>query len=348
MKIRIYTICAVVLAIICLLLYLRYNSKPETNSLPQAEVQLTNQSFVSQPVKAIAVQNPTPTQPPPNFAADAVRRGNLEGSNEMKERELAQWQAPIDFYGKVIDENSNALEGVNINFSWYERPAKDGEKTLDTQSDSEGLFSLHGERGQSLTVGFGKEGYYSSHRGQVTFNFALGPNIISPDPLKPVIFTLRKKGTPEPLIHIAGIGLHPMRDYLLAADGKPTDVSLLTGGLMPTGQGDLEVQFQAGSQLDNFPSRITWQCQITVPGGGLIPTSEEFPFLAPQDTYQASDAWSITVTNWTEEVSQQYYVKLQNGNFGRVKLRIIGTSRPYFRMESFVNPSGSRNLEPAP
>jgi hypothetical protein len=109
----------------------------------------------------------------------------------------------------------------------------------------------------------------------------------------------------------------------------------------------LEVAFQAGPSLDGFPSRITWQCQVSVPNGGLITTDEEFPFQAPSDGYQASDTWNITVTNWTDEVDQQYYVKLANGDFGRINLRIIGNARPYFRMESFVNPTGSPNLEPA-
>ena len=150
------------------------------------------------------------------------------------------------------------------------------------------------------------------------------------------------------MIHISGIGIHTMRDYLLAADGKPTEVSLRDGRLAPVGQGDLKVEFQAGPPLDQFPSRISWQCRVTFSGGGLMETSEEFPFLAPENGYQEFDQWSITSTNWTESLDKQFYVKLRDGNFGRVKLRVIGVSkRAYFRMESFLNPSGSRNLEPA-
>jgi hypothetical protein len=267
-------------------------------------------------------------------------------SNSVDPRLLEVWQAPIEFYGRVVDENNNAVPDANIHFGWSEQPTDSGMETAETTSDSEGLFSLHGKHGASLTVSFGKEGYYSSHKGQMSFNYALGPDIISPDAQEPIIFLLRKKGQAEPLIHIGGIGLHTMRDYVLTSDGKPTDVSLMTGNRMPAGQGDLEVAFQAGLPLDRFPSRITWQCEVSVPGGGLVPTSEEFPFLAPDDGYQAFDERNITVTNWTEDVNQQYYVKLMNGDYGRVNLRIIGTTRPYFRMESYLNPSGSRNLEP--
>jgi hypothetical protein len=139
-----------------------------------------------------------------------------------------------------------------------------------------------------------------------------------------------------------------MRDFLLAADGKPTEVSLRDGRLTPAGQGDLKVEFQAGPPLDNFPSRISWQCQVMIPGGGLVQTDEEFPFLAPENGYQEFDQWNVGATNWTETLDKQYYVKLRDGNFGRVKLRVIGVpGRAFFRMESFLNPSGSRNLEPA-
>lgn len=280
--------------------------------------------------------------PSPSPQAQALAK-----TNPIAGWRLGLWQAPIEFYGRVVDENSNVVAGASVIFQWTEIPSPDGNRTASTKSDAEGLFSLHNQRGPDLEVAVSKEGYYAPHRGQWGFHYAFGDKI-SPNPQNPVVFHLHKKGTPEPLIHIAGIGLHTMRDYLLAADGRPTDISLLTGQLTPEGQADLQLAFQAGPPLDNYPSRITWQCQVTIPGGGLVQTSDEFPFLAPDNGYQTSDLWNITVTNWTEEVNQQYYVKLRNGDFGRVRIRVIGTGRPFFRMESFVNPYGSRNLEPAP
>jgi hypothetical protein len=245
-----------------------------------------------------------------------------------------------------VDENSNAVAGADITFGWSEFPTEEGARRAATKSDADGFFSLHDKRGPALDIWVGKEGYYASHGGQKGFSYMGGD--FSPDPQNPVIFNLRKKGTPEPLIHIAGIGLHTMRDFLLAADGKPTEVSLRDGRLTPAGQGDLKVEFQAGPPLDNFPSRISWQCQVMIPGGGLVQTDEEFPFLAPENGYQEFDQWNVGATNWTETLDKQYYVKLRDGNFGRVKLRVIGVpGRAFFRMESFLNPSGSRNLEPA-
>jgi hypothetical protein len=269
-------------------------------------------------------------------------------TNEISRQVEADWQKPIEFYGKVLDENSNAIAGASIRFQWADRTENVAANTSTTESDAGGLFSLHGKLGRSLEVWVSKEGYYASHGGYKGVLYSLGNDIYSPDPQNPVIFNLRKKGAPESLIHIAGIGLHTMRDFLLAADGKPTEVSLHDGRLAPAGQGDLKVEFQAGPPLDNFPSRISWQCQVTIPGGGLVQTDEEFPFLAPENGYQEFDQCNVGATNWTETLDKQYYVKLRDGNFGRVKLRVIGVpNRAFFRMESFLNPSGSRNLEPA-
>jgi hypothetical protein len=284
---------------------------------------------------------PVPSSVPRTPLAEAVAQTNPYGA-----RLLESWQTRIEFYGMVVDENTNSIAGANVQFAWIETPSEAGEKSATTESDAEGRFSLQGKRGASLTVTVNKAGYYALH-GQKTFHYAVLGNFV-PSFLNPVVFKLRKKRHAEPLIHIGGIGLHAKRDYLLSAEGKPTCVSLLTGQLMPSEQGDLEVAFQAGPPVETYPSRITWKCQVTVPSGGLIQTDEEFPFFAPEGGYRTSEAWNITTTNWTDTVNQQYYVKLRNGNYGRINLRVIGVpSRAYFRMESYVNPSGSRNLEPA-
>jgi hypothetical protein len=279
---------------------------------------------------------------------DAISSGSSVSNaiEDLRQQQLIDWQRPIEFYGKVVDENTNPVAGASITFAWSETPTKEGEMKSSTLSDAEGQFSLRGKHGPSLEVWFTKDGYYASHRGQMGFSYYHGD--FSPDPQNPVIFVLRKKGTPEPLIHVAGVGLRTMRDYLLAADGKPTEVSLRDGRLSSPGQGDLKVEFKAGPGIERFPSRITWQCRVTIPGGGLVQTDEEFPFLAPESGYQEFDQWNISATNWTETLDKQYFLKLRDGSFGRATLRVkAGASgNSYFRMESFLNPSGSRILEP--
>ena len=325
MKTKILIICIIAFAI-CLAFWFWHPSKPEKNASMLEEATLTNQ----QP--AASSKRPSDVAPPQNTNAANIGkfppRPTQSDISNIQQQALAEWQKPIEFYGKVIDENSNAIEGASVQFQWSGRADKDG-GIATTQSDGVGLFSLQGKRGRSWMFLSVKRDIMLHERTKLVFYILWDQIIYSPDPQNPVIFHLHKNGNGESLIHIAGIGLHTMRDFLLAADGKPTEVSLRDGRLAPC-QGDLEVAFYAGPPLDNFPSRISWQCQVTIPGGGLIQTDEEFPFLAPENGYQASDGWSITATNWTEEVDKQYYVKLRDGNFGRVKFRVIGVPESIF------------------
>jgi protocatechuate 3,4-dioxygenase beta subunit len=41
-----------------------------------------------------------------------VRRATPEAINERRKQAMAEWQKPIEFYGKVIDENSNPVENA--------------------------------------------------------------------------------------------------------------------------------------------------------------------------------------------------------------------------------------------
>jgi hypothetical protein len=347
MKTNIYLLCGIVLAF-CLWLLLHHASEQKKGRLQESQRMSANQQSPMQPIPTQSSGKSSVLKTQPASLAERIHHSTSEASNDLTQSLVTEWQAPIDFYGKVVDDNTNPVQGVSVQFQWDESPTQDVARIYTTKSDADGLFSLQGQRGRSLEVSVSKEGYYSSGRDKTGYIYALAADIFSPSMLNPVIFHIRKKEKGELLIHISGIGLHTMRDYLLAADGKPTEVSLRDGRLAPVGQGDLKVEFQAGPPLDQFPSRISWQCRVTVSGGGLMETSEEFPFLAPENGYQEFDQWSITSTNWTESLDKQFYVKLRDGNFGRVKLRVIGVSkRAYFRMESFLNPSGSRNLEPA-
>jgi hypothetical protein len=258
---------------------------------------------------------------------------------------LALWQAPIEFYGKVVDENNNAVAGAKVDFHWVEIPAEDGNRTTNTESDTEGLFSLHGQLGPHLSVSVSKEGYYASHNWQRGFNYSLGPEIITPDPRNPIVFSLRKKGTPEPLLKTDFPGFS--RISQLKHDGTPVGLDLLKGQTVSAGSGQLKLEFWR--DISNIKANtFNWKCQLTVPGGGLVETPEEFAFQAPESGYQTSIAIDMPATNqsWKGEIRSKYYIQLPDGKFGQIDFYLL----PYngvFTVQSAINPSGSRNLEPA-
>jgi len=343
MRTKVSIFCGIVLVVCVLLLLCRAPEQSKTES-PGAQAPLTNQPLFSQPkqpVKVAAAQNLVPPQPSSNMVADAIHRGSPEGVNEMHQRALTQWQAPIEFYGKTVDENSNAVAGVNIHFRWIEKPTEDGERTADTQSDSEGLFSLRGKRGASLTVWFSKEGYYSSHRGQKSFNYALGPDIISPDSLNPIILLLHKKGQGVELLTSQN-GIRPNLAIRIPKDNTPVRVDFFQKQASSTGQ--LEIS----QNKPPWQGATNWSFSLSVPDGGLIENQDEFQFQAPDKGYQSMIEYHFSIgrSNWTTHVTKQFYITFgQPRQYGWLRFESDLAQETVF-VTYVVNPSGSRNLEP--
>jgi hypothetical protein len=141
--------CIVVLAV-CLWLVLHGRPGQSKTETPQAQIPVPT---LSQPPQGQPIA-PTPAQTTPtsNAILNAVFRNSAVASNEIQQRALQKWQAPIDFYGKVIDENSNAVIGANITFKWTETPTEDGNRTFAAQSDNDGLFSLRDAHGPARRI----------------------------------------------------------------------------------------------------------------------------------------------------------------------------------------------------
>lgn len=330
--------------VLCLFLLLlkRKQQNVVVENMPQQSQAATNQP-VQQPsqmsVPVVATNNshiviaPSPSTP-------------LE-TNNISPQLLASWQGPIEFYGIVIDENSNPVATASIHFQWSERPAANGMRTSDAQSDAQGSFSLQGARGLVLTVTVSKVGYYSSHKDNDSYTYgSLGGTKFSPDAQNPVVFHLRKKSEGVSLIQTK---FPPgMQIVQLHHDGTPVFLDLLNGSQVAAGGGQLELQFLRDLS-ENTAKPFDWKLQLSAPtGGGLIPTDEEFAFQAPQNGYQPSIVIYMPATNqdWSDNFSVRYYIQLPNGDYGRFDLNLLAHNGA-FTVTSAINPTGSPNLEPA-
>ena len=76
---------------------------------------------------------------------------------------------------------------------------------------------------------------------------------------------------------------------------------------------------------------------------------EEFPFEAPNEDYVPNDVVDMPVTNnvpWIDSFKRDYYVHTKDGKFGRMHFEMISGGDNFCTLDSYFNPSGSRNLEP--
>lgn len=334
MRKSILLFCIFVLAFCAWLLFHR-TKEPITNSSQKVQTAPTNQpsqiqsgqSLTPKPLSAPITQTPA-SHPTPLT------------SNELEEHAIAAWEKPIEFYGKVVDENTNPVEGATIQFQWSGR--SDKIFTAATESDADGLFSLHGKHGRGLNVFVSKEGYYSSRRDKTGFLYSLGPDIYSPEEWNPVIFHLYKKGVGESLINIK-------QNYHVPRDGTPLGINLTTGKAEMGGSGDLVVRCWTDDQGKPSSAKYDWHCIVTIPGGGLVLSDKEFAFLAPENGYVSTNEIAMPADrpDWRNDVDVKFFYELPNGDYGRMIFSMIAGGQHFCMIDSLLNPTGSRNLEPA-
>ena len=250
------------------------------------------------------------------------------------EEMFASWaRYPIEFYGKVVDENDQPVPDAVAHFLVSDT-SENGTTNYKRQSDKNGLFYFSA-RGPGMSVRVVKKGYYSYQKYGRGFEYAGPGNDYRPNPQKPEIFRLRKKGVEEPLIH-------ENTKFEFPINGEEQSISLFKN-LMQAGrldEADLVISFRSTGRKSDFTQ--DWSLKFDVPsGGGIVESDEEFMFLAPAAGYQTS----LELRDQYEfNVQRKFYVKLpDNKGYARIDMDIYGQCG-VIRMDYFINPT-SRNLE---
>lgn len=255
----------------------------------------------------------------------------------------ADWKIPINFYGKVIDENNQPVVEASVKYRWTTIGVNGGSAEAQTLSDGSGLFSLTKQHGKLLEVHVEKEGYYpveGGNFGGMAFEYAnpSDDKYYEPDHTSPVLFHLHKKN-----LHADKL-LHWQRDIPLGRNGK---ISVnLKNGQNVGGSASLDVEV-----LDNSTS-TTWAIQVGVKGGGLQIQAEQFPFVAPTSGYQPTVTFNSSTPTppaWSGDTffkGGAIYVQTGEG-YGRYEVR-VPLQEHYVEIEGYFNPDKtSQNLEPA-
>ena len=290
--------------------------------------------------------HPQPTPLSTIHRLDEIAEQNIaegEGAQQRKQTELLElFNTPINFWGKVVDEKGNPVPDATVELGTADRPWETGSSYKRT-TDSNGLFSITGVKGLSISVDVSKGGYYkTSHsRGQFSYAQPSGNKEPLPMPDKPTVFDLRKMGQVEPLVQVDGFVKVPR-------NGAPVEISFETGDTVAAGQGDLRVEAWTNDQVKDPGGHYDWRCRISVPNGGLTERKEEFAFEAPANGYRPSDEISMPQTEerWSPQVSREYFVKLADGRYARIRFEMVAGGDNFFTINSYLNPKpGSRNLE---
>lgn len=263
---------------------------------------------------------------------------------------VGEMNFPINFYGRVVDQDSNSLGGVHVQASvrrWQasstlELTATGSQISLTTKKG--GQFEIIGESGDVLEITELKKDQYEMSPATVTlFNYERVRDGISSESA-PVIFKMRKKGTtPQPLVntHVSRAGI--------PCDGTSVFFDLETGKKSSKIQ-DLKVTFKREPQdLPPGDTKFDWIAVFEISNGGLIEATDDFLTLAPENGYKQTVriAAKKSDPDWTQVLKKQFYFQ-SNGRFGRLNVKLTTNYQPPptgLTMDVVMNPSGSRILE---
>ena len=255
--------------------------------------------------------------------------------------------APIEFYGKVIDEEGAPMSGVKVightgsamGFMAHEY------RNYETQTDQSGYFSFTRIKGSHLGFEFVKSGFiYKTHKKGFQYSAMTKPEERhKPDKSKPIEFTMWKIWGPEPLID------YHARRISVPTDGAAIFVNLSIGKAVESG-GDIKLSAVWGERPSKDSIVYDWVFQIEVMEGGLVDGTEEIMFHAPNEGYVTRKEYKFTKVNNPADTALIFYVKCRHGqSYARVQMSFNNSeiaSVCYATLRVQMNPNGSRNLEP--
>jgi hypothetical protein len=333
--------------VLLILLWFRPVHSPTGVKEPQAvgqtgNVPVPSTSRVNPPTPGTNAATTRPSTTPQSATADA------SGLQNLIERLVDDKNQPISFYGQVIDQDSNALSGVQVKSSVEQITIPDplfkgqelvGSKYVEVSrtTDAAGRFEISGLKGDGFGIILTKTGYEPEpdHR-------SFGP--VGGSYSEPVVFKMWSTNIHEQLI--AG-----NKSFDIVPDGRPYFINLNDDTISESGNGDLKVWVQYTSQ----PVRgqlYDWACGVEVLNGGLLEEDLGSPmYKAPTDGYvpKFEIHGKLKGGQRGDSGEREFYLQLRNGQeYGRMTIALhapFNDQTPgLVRLIYAINPSGSRIL----
>jgi hypothetical protein len=246
----------------------------------------------------------------------------------------------LDFFGKIVDQNGDPVVGAKIEGIASKATGILNDKDYKshfTTTDKDGKFEFLGIHGVNLVTRPQKSGYEYSRQLPDS-----RPADYHPDPNNPVVFTMWKLKGPEPMKHTEFRARIPY-------DATTTLFDLFSG--KKNSNGNLQITLLRNPlSVRRGKDHFDWTLKIEIPSGGLLPENDDYPNWASENGYQPFFLKAVNATDspWQARFIQNFYFKDAVGHFGRLFVDVTtdsDTADTGMRIEAWINPSGSQNLE---
>ncbi len=267
----------------------------------------------------------------------------------------------IEFYGKVVDQYGEAVDGASVKASvMVSTGIRSGWRTATTVTAEDEGFDFTGLEGQDVSFVVSKEGYlFAQREGIYSYTyFEADHKRHIPDAAAPVEFILWRLQGPERMIHYNRIS------WDFTCDGKPVGINLRTARVDGEDP-DIIVTVERSPQIQPPGGRdFYWRATIAAVDGGLQLAGErDYYNLAPEDGYAPEYVHVQTATDerpmdqrqqrwhWKRSHDAKLFFKIRDG-YGVISFRIFaaldrkeGDNAAAIDATVWLNPGGSRNLE---
>lgn len=271
-------------------------------------------------------------------------QGRLERMKDLIRRD---YNTPIDFWGKVLDQNGNPLAGAKVEI------VIDGfanRKKHVVFSDKKGLFELLGKRGARARVKVFLEGYAP------TFNEEIGSNISArtiyyadkampayapPTKDNPQVFVLRKK---NPTAHLA---YAKKKHVSVKKTGIAQKINLKVNGKNIT----VQIRCWSSCPVPFTYDKYDWRAEIKIARAKLQPITQHEAVSAPADGYQPIfkvEMSKNTERNWLRSSpngTRDFWIQFDDGTYAKAHIEIKTGRKHEVDAEIWYNLDGTNNFE---
>lgn len=285
--------------------------------------------------------------------ADRLKQSHLEQVGD--EDKLAKmnglikrdYSTPIDFWGKVVDQNGNPIPNVKATIV-IDEPIRRSEYLV--YSDKAGRFELLGKRGARARVKVSLDGYAPTANKEIgsdvssrTIYYATKamPAYAPPTRGNPQVFVLRKR---NPLANLAH---SESEDVPVEKAGEPEKVSLKTGARTI----EVEVRCWSSCPVPFTYDKYDWRAEIKVLGGKLRSIAEFDPVIAPTDGYQSIFRLEMPKNmegNWIRSSpngQRDFWIQFDDGTYGKARVEVKTGRAHEVDAEVWYNLDGTNNFE---
>ena len=234
-----FWIAAAVLS--CVILAYVLWPRPRTEAGPQLHEQALKPTKAPPTSPAGLISNRTAaaaTAPSTPSGSGLTPQGEIQRQDAVIKQALEHLNVPIDFYGRVIDQDSNTLSTVKID-AWVRHwdPAAPGASLhIEKATDAQGRFDIHGVTGDGFELESMQKPGYELEPGQRGYGTVGGSRE------NPVVFKMWAANVHEQLIT-------GEKSFDIVPDGRPYVIDLTKGTISESGGGDLKVWVKYATQV---------------------------------------------------------------------------------------------------